>query len=342
MELLVRIRTMIVARDVLLRPSTGYCDIPEYCDGKNATCPTDGFLADGTDCQTKSGNQTVNAQCAAGLCTSRDLQCKNSAGGINTTSVCPGHDSECQLLCQDTSGMCLMLNGYFQDGTPCGIGGRCNQGTCDGSNFFANLLDWMRRNLPAAISIGVLLGCILICIIVALLRCIFCPQRRVKAPKVHELRVDGPPQPIPLQPVPRGWVDPTPWNGQAASDPGLGLYGTGTSLSAYPPPAPASAPPAGEGWRSVSPANTNQTYNSQGTLLNNRAASPVVHGSAPRLDVPISRSPTFTNITPVREVLTRSSNGSLRDGTGARRGSREVVTSTRDRNGSTLRRGDGI
>ena len=159
----------------------------------------------------------------------------------------------------------------------------------------------MRRNLPAAISIGILAGLIVLSILVSLIRCIFCPQRRKKAPKVSELRVNPP---IPLQP--RGWVDPTPYNGNTSPTP----YNSAPLVGyQYPPPAPAT-----DQWRgSPVPSSLNPV------------PSPVPGG-------PVPHAAAFTSITPVRGVMTRSSSGSLRDGQTVR----EVVTRT----GTTLRRAD--
>ncbi|KAJ3056029.1 hypothetical protein HK097_008369 [Rhizophlyctis rosea] len=296
----------VKANGTSCRPSSGFCDIPEFCDGKNAACPTDTFLTDGTDCQATFKGQSVGAQCASGVCTSRDLQCKTNSSGLETTSVCPGHDSDCQLYCQDGAGRCLMLNGFFQDGTPCALSGRCKAGQCEGSNFFTGAIDWMRRNLPAAISIGILAGLIVLSILVSIVRCIFCPQRRKKAPKVSELRVNPP---IPLQP--RGWVDPTPYNGNTGPMPYNGAAPAPAPYQ-YPPPAPVL-----DHWRG-SPVPVPSSYSP--------VPSPVPSGGP----VPHAGAATFTTITPVREVVTRSSSGSLREGH-----VREVVTSR-----GTVRRGD--
>jgi len=55
------------------RPSVNsQCDPAEYCTGNTATCPTDTHTADGTTC----GSSGQGLSCAAGQCTSRDLQCE--------------------------------------------------------------------------------------------------------------------------------------------------------------------------------------------------------------------------------------------------------------------------
>ena len=111
----------------------GSCNIVliKYCPGTNGTCPIDTALPNGTPCNTTAG---PNAQCASGVCTSRDIQCTGS-GVVVTTGACPAYAFSCALNCQNSAGQCYALNGNFLDGTPCAGVGRCKKGSCDGTNI---------------------------------------------------------------------------------------------------------------------------------------------------------------------------------------------------------------
>ncbi|KAH6592836.1 hypothetical protein BASA50_007886 [Batrachochytrium salamandrivorans] len=120
----------LVSAGTVCHPSLGSCDLTMTCNGINATCPTNSSIADGSSCNTVAG---ASAQCASGVCTSRDLQCSGS-GSVVTVSACPAFTSSCALYCQNGAGNCFLLNGYFLDGTPCGYTGKCSNGVCAGGN----------------------------------------------------------------------------------------------------------------------------------------------------------------------------------------------------------------
>ncbi|KAH9272679.1 hypothetical protein BASA83_005185 [Batrachochytrium salamandrivorans] len=99
----------LVSAGTVCHPSLGSCDLTMTCNGINATCPTNSSIADGSSCNTVAG---ASAQCASGVCTSRDLQCSGS-GSVVTVSACPAFTSSCALYCQNGAGNCFLLNGYF-------------------------------------------------------------------------------------------------------------------------------------------------------------------------------------------------------------------------------------
>ncbi|XP_060795248.1 disintegrin and metalloproteinase domain-containing protein 9 [Neoarius graeffei] len=56
------------------RKSVNQCDLPEYCDGRSAFCPSDFYLMDGLTCE------GGNAYCYEGRCQTLDYQCKQLFG----------------------------------------------------------------------------------------------------------------------------------------------------------------------------------------------------------------------------------------------------------------------
>ncbi|XP_067344084.1 disintegrin and metalloproteinase domain-containing protein 9 isoform X2 [Channa argus] len=52
------------------RASVDACDLPEYCDGSNASCPADTYIMDGLSCENNA------AYCYDGRCQTYDYQCR--------------------------------------------------------------------------------------------------------------------------------------------------------------------------------------------------------------------------------------------------------------------------
>ncbi|XP_006735819.1 disintegrin and metalloproteinase domain-containing protein 1a-like [Leptonychotes weddellii] len=57
----------------MCRPSSGECDLPEYCDGTSDRCPTNTYKQDGTSCQRVH-------YCIQGVCKTPDFQCLSVFG----------------------------------------------------------------------------------------------------------------------------------------------------------------------------------------------------------------------------------------------------------------------
>lgn len=73
------------------------CDFEEVCDGSSDSCPEDKTADDGVDC----GN---NLQCASGICTSLNQQCRQSGNSMNLTEACgQKNDESCVVSCRDPS-----------------------------------------------------------------------------------------------------------------------------------------------------------------------------------------------------------------------------------------------
>ncbi|XP_070267496.1 disintegrin and metalloproteinase domain-containing protein 21-like [Myotis yumanensis] len=67
----------------LCRPIQNICDLPEYCTGKDAKCPSDFYLQDGTPC-------TEDGYCYEGNCTDRSMHCKEifGEGALSAPDIC--------------------------------------------------------------------------------------------------------------------------------------------------------------------------------------------------------------------------------------------------------------
>jgi hypothetical protein len=126
-------------KNTVCRPSSGFCDLEETCDGSSAECPKDVKKVDGTPCNVTDG------YCASGLCTNRDLQCQIMGKRLNSDGACTGNElnlqTSCQMTCKGPGG-CYPFNSYFVDGTEC-ASGRCYNGSCQQSNNMSvNLFSW--------------------------------------------------------------------------------------------------------------------------------------------------------------------------------------------------------
>jgi hypothetical protein len=84
-------------------------------------------------------------KCASGQCTSRDAQCFTRGANLNITRSCMTNNEECQVLCNapgDTE-KCLLISGFFINGTPCGFNGHCVDGTCKNGDVISSGVLWM-------------------------------------------------------------------------------------------------------------------------------------------------------------------------------------------------------
>lgn len=189
-----------MSNGTVCRDSTGSCDPQEVCSGKSAGCPADISAPDGEDC----GD---GLKCASGRCTSRDEQCRTFMGADTTTS-CERRD--CMMSCHSSKlgpNQCYVLNQYFLDGTPCKGGGKCNNGNCQGSSLWAQIVEWVDDNKQIAIPVFCVVGgLILLALISCCYSCVFrrCRNRRRSPPKSAS--------------PPSGW-GPNPYMGGGGSTP---------------------------------------------------------------------------------------------------------------------------
>ncbi|GAB0138633.1 hypothetical protein EsDP_00006859 [Epichloe bromicola] len=181
----------LASSGTVCRPSTGECDVAESCPGDKAACPEDKHKNNGDSC----GN---GLQCASGQCTSRDLQCQhlaNSLTGRNNTKACA--DTECMLACTSpelSSNQCMTYNQFFVDGTNCGAGGHCSNGSCEGSSTLKEIEAWIENHKTVFIPVVVVLGSL---ILIAIISCISSSIRRSmrkrKVRKMPEMSSSWPP-----------------------------------------------------------------------------------------------------------------------------------------------------
>lgn len=201
--------------DTVCRPSKGECDHEEKCTGSSSSCPKDKYKDNGTKCGNSSG-----LTCASGQCTSRDYQCRSLMGSLlnsNSTHACD--DDSCTLSCASPSmgaRTCATMNQNFLDGTPCGSGGKCDNGQCKGSSTSKAVKSWVDNHKDVVIGVACGVGGL---IVLSLLWCLINRCRRAR----HASAMAKNP-PVQYGPWP-GAMPPFPPNG--------GYRGLGTD----PPPA---------------------------------------------------------------------------------------------------------
>ncbi|CDH56326.1 zinc metalloprotease [Lichtheimia corymbifera JMRC:FSU:9682] len=200
------------ASGFVCRAATSECDVEETCPGDTGDCPSDQHKQDGESCSN-------GMQCASGQCTSRDAQCKQRGSDMKIARACGSASGSCQMICDNPNGLgCIIFNGFFLDGTPCGIGGTCKDGTCSLDNFGDNAKNWIDNHkeivIPVAIVVGLL---VLFCIF----RCCCMSYYRRRNGGVYV--IGGTPQqppPPPYYPPPQAqWVDPSRYNGAPSMPP---------------------------------------------------------------------------------------------------------------------------
>ncbi|RLB47028.1 MAG: hypothetical protein DRJ42_26370 [Deltaproteobacteria bacterium] len=116
----------------MCRPSTGFCDIPEVCDGFSYACPSDEFEAATTPCRPVAGLCDVQERC-----TGSTAACPPDSF-LPAMGVCRGPASMCDVVetCTGSSAACP-ADGVAAAGRPCGGTAvrACDlQDSCDGSS----------------------------------------------------------------------------------------------------------------------------------------------------------------------------------------------------------------
>jgi hypothetical protein len=115
----------------------------------------------------------------------------NSNNSGNDTYACD--TSDCQISCaspQFGPNVCYSMQQNFLDGTPCGGGGKCSNGVCQGSTVGGEILSWIDQNKTLVIALSASLGGL---IVLSILACIIKCCIRRRHPKIVPTR------------TPRGW-----------------------------------------------------------------------------------------------------------------------------------------
>lgn len=167
------------------------CDTPEYCTGNSSTCPADVTAPNGKSCGPNG------LACASGSCTSLTQQCINNGASLNLTQACnTKNDKSCLVTCQDptSSNQCVVLQTSLVDGSPCGYGGTCINGSCRAGSWWTTFTNWYRQNLQIAIPVTVIVGLLALAflwfLIVSILRC--CARSRRKHKSLEPALVNVP------------------------------------------------------------------------------------------------------------------------------------------------------
>ncbi len=122
------------SENFVCREARGTCDVAEVCMG-GAVCPDDVVGPTGGDCQA----DTWSGTCYLGECVTRGGQCEAvfDLYFFDTppySEMCGGPDAGCQVLECVANRACVLTEEVPRDGTECGTGRQCQNGTCVGTN----------------------------------------------------------------------------------------------------------------------------------------------------------------------------------------------------------------
>jgi len=132
----------VLCRPAVIAADGTTCDVPEYCDGTNLTCPADGYVAAGTLCRSIGTNpniSTFNLCDQAEYCTGTSNACPPDIG-LALGAACGGVGCTSSGVCQ---GRC---------GGVTGIG----TSACSSDGDCAGLTGTLAQCLPSTLAHGLL------------------------------------------------------------------------------------------------------------------------------------------------------------------------------------------
>jgi len=162
------------------------CDTAEMCTGNSSACPADIHAPNGQSCGSNG------LACASGQCTSEALQCQQLGASMGLQAACPNrNDQSCKVSCQDptTPNQCVVLDTLLIDGSPCGYGGTCLNGTCESGSLLDTAKAWYLANLQISIPITVAAALFVITVLWGIISCCCCNRK----PKLASFPDNGPP-----------------------------------------------------------------------------------------------------------------------------------------------------
>ncbi|MCO6437120.1 MAG: VWA domain-containing protein, partial [Phycisphaerae bacterium] len=108
------------------RAAAGDCDVPEFCDGVAADCPSDALEPNTTECRASAGVcdpaefcTGSSADCPADVLEPGSTECRASAGECDQAEFCTGSSADCPA------------DGFEPNTTEC----RASAGVCDSAEF---------------------------------------------------------------------------------------------------------------------------------------------------------------------------------------------------------------
>lgn len=136
--------------------SAGFCQFSSVCQGERE-CPLMKTRPNGTPCKEIEGGR-----CSAGICTSRDAQCKAIGGQLGVKKACDTLFNDCNLVCQGPNDRCLSFKSTFSDGVACGSNGFCKDGACSESIVVTAVTKyWLGVVIVGGLFLAAMFACVL-------------------------------------------------------------------------------------------------------------------------------------------------------------------------------------